>query len=251
MEIQHVFHEEQYWSCKDLFIPTYIIGNPVTVSATVISSLVLPSLPLNGNRFLNTFSLRQNEHKRKKQSLGTFLPSKQAGREYNNNNIIIALEVIQISSRTRNSLLLDVMSFLLRLLLALVLVGFNCNNNCVDADVSPLQLRRLSATEGTFVRGLMMADHQFELYMTMTSDKEKKTKTMGSYRHRHYDSSRSGEIKTNVVSVSRGGGGNSSDIVSGTELHHAISQARAIAVNFADVLRRRAFSPSALSRRGR
>ncbi len=53
------------------------------------------------------------------------------------------------------------MAFLQRIItlfLALVIVGFNNGNNCVDADVLQLQLRRLSATKGTFVHGMIMAD---------------------------------------------------------------------------------------------
>ncbi|KAL3756752.1 hypothetical protein ACHAWU_003502 [Discostella pseudostelligera] len=127
-------------------------------------------------------------------------------------------------------------------LIAIVLVALAIS---VDADVSPLQLRRLSATEGTFVRGMMAADHQFELYMTMTTSDDEENIAKSS---RHGHEGRSESKKNDVMSVSRGGSSSSSPIM---HMHRAVGQARDAAVTFVEVMRRRAFSPPIQSRKTR
>mmetsp|Transcript_31354 Transcript_31354/g.75790 ORF Transcript_31354/g.75790 Transcript_31354/m.75790 type:complete len:116 (-) Transcript_31354:161-508(-) len=79
---------------------------------------------------------------------------------------------------------------------------------------SPSQPQRQIAAEGTFVRGMMSADNQFALYMT-------------------------------VSETSRGGSVDDGDIAEevGSGAMHPVGKARLAAVNFADVVRRRAFSP--------
>jgi hypothetical protein len=130
----------------------------------------------------------------------------------------------------------------LQCLIAIVLVALLIS---VDADVSPLQLRRLSATEGTFVRGMMAADHQFELYMTMTTSDDDENIAK---RSRHGCDDRLDAKKNDVMSVSRGGSSSSSPIM---HMHRAVGHARDAAVTFVDIVRRRAFSPQIQSRRTR
>ena len=105
-----------------------------------------------------------------------------------------------------------------------------------------------------------MANHQFEfeLYMSMISDdddeeeEEEEEQKRVSCRNRHYDASRLREIlKTNIVYVSQGSGGSRSKNVSGTAIHGATSQAQDAAVNFADVIRQKAFSPPVQFRQSR
>ena len=121
-----------------------------------------------------------------------------------------------------------------RLVIALLLSAALLALECRAADVvstasaAASPHRRLSAAEGTFVRGMMAADHQFGLYMAVT------------------ETSRGGGSSDNdgmaTVAVSRGGSG------SGPVVHMQLvaDRARDTAVNLADVVlrRRRAFSPN-------
>mmetsp|Transcript_21567 Transcript_21567/g.46911 ORF Transcript_21567/g.46911 Transcript_21567/m.46911 type:complete len:121 (+) Transcript_21567:135-497(+) len=95
-------------------------------------------------------------------------------------------------------------------LMATLVLSVFASSSVEASSTSPSQPQRLSAAEGTFVRGMMAADHQFELYLTVSGDVE-----------------------------------NTVEDVSGTimPMHHAVDKARIAAVNFADVVRRRAFSP--------
>mmetsp|Transcript_20613 Transcript_20613/g.32470 ORF Transcript_20613/g.32470 Transcript_20613/m.32470 type:complete len:155 (-) Transcript_20613:1773-2237(-) len=117
------------------------------------------------------------------------------------------------------------------------LTMLSSSNYCVGASTlsssspsspsSPSQPQRLSA-EGTFVRGMMAADHQFGFYMT-----ESETGRGGEGR-------RSGEEDD----IDSREGCADESVVSGTmtPMHHAVDKARDAAGNFAGVVRRRAFS---------
>mmetsp|Transcript_4804 Transcript_4804/g.8011 ORF Transcript_4804/g.8011 Transcript_4804/m.8011 type:complete len:131 (-) Transcript_4804:226-618(-) len=102
---------------------------------------------------------------------------------------------------------------------------------CVGASTlsssSQSQPQRLSA-EGTFVRGMMAADHQFGFYMT-----ESETSQGGERR-------RSGEEDE----IDAWEGCADELVVSGTmtPMQHAVYKARDAAGNFAGVVRKRAFS---------
>lgn len=146
--------------------------------------------------------------------------------------------------------------------LAVAVVWFDINNCVVDADVSPLQLRRMRAaqhggTTSVFVRGTMAADHQMELYMTMmTIDDDEEETRVASCRHNRSDGAgRRGKTKNDVMSVSRGGGSSSQGgCIGGPVMHmqRTVGQARDVAMNFANTLllrRRTFFSTPILSRR--
>lgn len=151
--------------------------------------------------------------------------------------------------------------------LVVAVVWFDMNNCGVDADVSPLQLRRLRAaqhggTTSVFVRGTMAADHQMELYMTMmASDDQDEEKIIASCSHNRYDASgRIGNTKNDVISVSRGGGGSSSHRSGGgcfggpvMHMQRTVGQARDVAMNFANtlLLRRRTFFSTPIPSRRR
>ena len=152
-------------------------------------------------------------------------------------------------------------------LAVLAVVWFDINNCSVDADVSPLQLRRMRAAQqgGTstsvFVRGMMAADHQMELYMTMmASDDQDEEKIIASSRHNRYDASgRIGNTKNDVISVSRGGGSSShrggGGCIGGPVMHmqRTVGQARDVAMNFANtlLLRQRTFVSTPIPSRRR
>ena len=87
---------------------------------------------------------------------------------------------------------------------------------------SPSQPQRMSAAEGTFVRGLMAADHQFGLY----------DMTVGE------TSTRGGGVGEEEAAAKDGRSGGPM-----MEVHQAVDNARHRAVNFAHVVRRKAFSP--------
>ena len=74
----------------------------------------------------------------------------------------------------------------------------------------------------------MAADHQFGLYMAVSE-----TSRGGGTDHDEND-----DI---TMAVSRRGGSGSGPV---THMHHVVDQARDAAVNLADVVRRRAFSPN-------
>jgi hypothetical protein len=150
--------------------------------------------------------------------------------------------------------------------LVVAVVWFDMNNCGVDADVSPLQLRRLRAaqhggTTSVFVRGTMAADHQMELYMTMmASDDQDEEKIIASCSHNRYDAAgRIGKTKNDVMSVSRGGGSSShrsgGGCFGGPVMHmqRTVGQARDVAMNFANtlLLRRRTFFSTPIPSRRR
>jgi hypothetical protein len=100
----------------------------------------------------------------------------------------------------------------------------------VAAESSPSQPQIL-ISEGTFVRGMMAADHQFGLYMALS---EPSPPPRASTARRAFSA------------YPRGGGGAEGDDESrgGPAMHvyRAVDQARESAINFAGVVRRRAFS---------
>ena len=118
------------------------------------------------------------------------------------------------------------------LLLSAALLALECRAADVvsSASAAASPHRRLSAAEGTFVRGMMAADHQFGLYMAVTE-----TSRGGGSSDNEDDGMAS-------MAVSRGGSG------SGPVVHMqlVVDRARDTAVNLADVVlrRRRAFSPN-------
>ena len=99
----------------------------------------------------------------------------------------------------------------------------------VAAESSPSQ-HQILISEGTFVRGMMAADHQFGLYMALSET----TPPRASTASRAFSA------------YPRGGGGAEGDDESrgGPAMHmrRAVDQARESAINFAGVVRRRAFS---------
>ncbi len=110
---------------------------------------------------------------------------------------------------------------LLSVALAAVALSMVFSTTTVEASTSPLPLQRLSS-EGTFVRGMMSADHQFGLYMTVA------------------ETSRGGASEEEDDESRNSSHGNNDPMM---QVHHAVDQARDAAVNFADVVRKRAFSP--------
>lgn len=107
---------------------------------------------------------------------------------------------------------------------------------CVAAESSPSQPQIL-ISEGTFVRGMMAADQQFGLYMALSETSSPP---------------RASTARTAFQPYPRGGGTGGGDESRGgpvMHVHRAVDQARDAAVNFAGVVRRRAFSPQPSRRR--
>jgi hypothetical protein len=125
--------------------------------------------------------------------------------------------------------------FVIALLLSAAFIALECRATDVISSSSLSPHRRLSAAEGTFVRGMMAADHQFGLYMAVSE-----TSRGGGTDHDENDGM--------AMAVSRRGGSGSGPVM---HMHHVVDQARDAAVNLADVLRRRAFSPNKIRPKSR
>ena len=144
---------------------------------------------------------------------------------------------------------ISVMALKQRLSACLLVVMFYCAATATTAgDTSPLQIRKLRSTEGTFIRGMMAADHQFDLYVTMKCDQEtSSTRRCGDDVAGRSVSSR--DEKKDVMSVSRGGGsssrsGGGSHHRVTTHMRHSADHAQDMTVNFIDIVRRRALFQS-------
>ncbi len=131
------------------------------------------------------------------------------------------------------------MLFAQRLVIALsvlwsaAFIALECRAADVVSSPSTLPHRR-RVVEGTFVRGMMAADHQFGLYMAVSE-----TSRGGGSDHDENDG------MTKAV-VSRGE-------ISGPlmHMHHVVHQARDAAVSLANGVRQRAFTPVEFSSKAR
>ena len=113
----------------------------------------------------------------------------------------------------------------LSVLLSAAFIALECLAADVVSSSSTLPHRR-RVVEGTFVRGMMAADHQFGLYMAV-----RETSRGGGSDHDENDG-----MTTAVVSR---------DGIIGPfmHMHHVALQARDAAVNLASGVRQRAFPP--------
>jgi hypothetical protein len=99
----------------------------------------------------------------------------------------------------------------------------------VAAELSPSQPRRL-ISEGSFVRGMMAADHQLGLYMALSETNPPPPPPPP----------RASTTRTAFTPYPRGGGAEVDMVES--RVHRFVDQAREAAVNFASVVQRRALS---------
>jgi hypothetical protein len=115
--------------------------------------------------------------------------------------------------------------------------------DCVAAESSHAsQPPHRLISEGTFVRGMMTADHQLGLYMALGETNYPQISPPP------LPSRASASARTAFVKYPRGGGGGGTDTDESRgggpamRVHRAVDQAREAAVSLASVVRRRAFS---------